>query len=216
MNIADMGFLQLVSRGGGTMWLLIACSIVSIGVMIERFIYFRRCHTDAHEFFLKFRRTHKKSEDLGALIVLCDETPGPLPALLKEGVRRVMEKPVRRDELETQLQRQARYQTVQMEKYLAILATLGAISPFIGLFGTVIGVMNAFRDLATAGSGGATVVASGIAQALVATAAGLLVAIPAVTAYNYFIRVVRRTAIELELAIGEALDVLAPARERRE
>ena len=212
MNIADMGFWQLVSRGGATMWLLIACSIVSLGVMIERFVYFRRCHINVHEFFLRFRRTHKKGDDLGALIVLCDETPGPLPALLKEGVRRVMEKPLRRDELEAQLQRHARYQTVEMEKYLSVLATMGAISPFIGLFGTVIGVMNAFRDLASAGSGGATVVASGIAQALVATAAGLLVAIPAVAAYNYFIRVVRRTAIELELGIGEALDVLAPGK----
>jgi len=212
MNIADMGFWDLVSRGGATMWLLIVCSIVSLGVMIERFVYFRRCRINVHEFFLRFRRTHKKGDDLGALIVLCDETPGPLPALLKEGVRRVMEKPLRRDELEAQLQRHARYQTVEMEKYLSVLATMGAISPFIGLFGTVIGVMNAFRDLATAGSGGATVVASGIAQALVATAAGLLVAIPAVAAYNYFIRVVRRTAIELELGIGEALDVLAPGK----
>jgi biopolymer transport protein ExbB/TolQ len=212
MNIADMGFWELVRRGGGTMWLLIGCSVVSLGVMIERFIYFRRCRINVHEFFLRFRRTHKKGDDLGALIVLCDETPGPLPALLKEGVRRVMEKPVRRDELEAQLQRHARYQIVEMEKFLSVLATMGAISPFIGLFGTVIGVMNAFRDLASAGSGGATVVASGIAQALVATAAGLLVAIPAVAAYNYFIRVVRRTATELELGIGEALDVLAPGK----
>jgi biopolymer transport protein ExbB/TolQ len=214
MNIASMGFWELVSRGGMTMWLLIACSVVSFGVMIERFVYFRRCRINVHEFFLKFRRTHKKADDLGQLIVLCDETPGPLPALLKEGVRRVMEKPVRRDELEAQLQRHARYQIVEMEKFLSILATMGAISPFIGLFGTVIGVMNAFRDLASAGSGGATVVASGIAQALVATAAGLIVAVPAVAAYNYFIRVVRRTATELELGIGEALDVLAPSRER--
>ncbi|MEK7476076.1 MAG: MotA/TolQ/ExbB proton channel family protein [Candidatus Coatesbacteria bacterium] len=212
MNIADMGFWQLVSRGGGTMWLLIACSVISLGVMLERFIYFRRCRINVHEFFLRFRRTHKKGDDLGALIVLCDETPGPLPALLKEGVRRVMEKPVRRDELEAQLQRHARWQIVEMEKFLSILATMGAISPFIGLYGTVLGVMNAFRDLASAGSGGATVVASGIAQALVATAAGLLVAIPAVAAYNYFIRVVRRTATELELGIGEALDVLAPGK----
>ena len=214
MNIGEMSFWNLVMRGGLTMWLLIACSILSLGVMIERFIYFRRCRLDVHEFFMRFRRTHKKADDLGSLIVLCDETPGPLPALLKEGVRRVMEKPVRRDELEAQLQRHARYQIVEMERFLTVLATMGAIAPFIGLYGTVVGVMKAFRDLATAGSGGATVVAAGIAEALVATAAGLIVAIPAVAAYNYFIRVVRRTATELELGIGEALDVLAPGKER--
>jgi len=215
MNIGGLGLWEVVARGGATMWLLIGCSIVSIGVMIERFLYFRSCRIDVHEFFLKFRRSHKRSDDLGALIVLCDETPGPLPALLKEGVRRVMEKPVRRDELEATLQRHARYQTVQMEKFLTILATIGSITPFVGLFGTVVGVMRAFRDLATAGSsGGANVVAAGIAEALVATAGGLMVAIPAVAAYNYFIRVVRRTGTELELGIGEALDVLAPSKER--
>jgi biopolymer transport protein ExbB/TolQ len=214
MNIGTIGFTELY-LASPTMWLLTVCSIVSIGVMIERFVYYRRCRINVHEFFLKFRRTHKKGDDLGQLIVLCDETPGPLPALLKEGVRRVMEKPVKREDLEAQLTRHARYQTVEMEKYLSILATMGAISPFIGLLGTVVGVMQAFRDLASAGTqGGANVVAAGIAEALIATAAGLLVAIPAVAAYNYFIRVVRRTATELELAIGEALDVLAPEKGR--
>ncbi len=214
MNIGTIGFTELYMRSP-TMWLLTVCSIVSIGVMIERFVYYRRCRINVHEFFLRFRRTHKKGDDLGALIVLCDETPGPLPALLKEGVRRVMEKPVKREDLEAQLTRHARYQTVEMEKFLSILATMGAISPFIGLLGTVVGVMAAFQDLANAGNqGGAGVVAAGIAEALIATAAGLLVAIPAVSAYNYFIRVVRRTATELELAIGEALDVLAPEKGR--
>lgn len=210
MQIDLVGVFQ---HGGLTLWLLVACSVLSIGVIIERALFYRSSRINAHEFFMRFRRGHKK-DDLAALMVLCDETPGPLPALLKEGVRRVMERPVKRDELESQLQRQARWQVVEMEKNLAILATLGGVSPFIGLFGTVVGVMRAFRDLATAGTGGATVVAAGIAEALVATAAGLLVAIPAVAAYNYFIRVVRRTATELELGVGEALDVLAPTKER--
>jgi biopolymer transport protein ExbB len=211
--ITDFGVWGLIIRGGITIWLLIALSIVSLGIFIERWLYYRKCRIDVHDFFLKFRRGHKR-DDLGSLIVLCEETPGPLPALLKEGVRRVMEKPVRRDDLEAQLQRHARYQTVEMEKYLSILATVGAVAPFIGLFGTVLGVMRAFRDLAIAGSGGATVVAAGISEALIATAAGLMVAIPAVAAYNYFVRVVKRTATELELGVGEALDVLASAKER--
>ncbi len=211
--ITDLGVWGIIARGGVTIWILIVLSIVSLGVFIERWLYYRKCRIDAHEFFLKFRRGHKR-DDLGSLIVLCEETPGPLPALLKEGVRRVMEKPVKRDELEAQLQRHARHQIVDMEKYLGILATVGAVAPFIGLFGTVLGVMRAFRDLAIAGSGGATVVAAGIAEALIATAAGLLVAVPAVAAYNYFIRVVRRTGTELELGIGEALDVLVPGKDK--
>jgi biopolymer transport protein ExbB/TolQ len=212
MNM-NFGMWEMVVKGGITMWILVLLSIFSIGVMIERWLYYRSCRINVHDFFLRFRRGHKK-DDLGVLMVLCDETPGPLAALLKEGVRRVMEKPMRREELEAQLTRQARYETVRMEKNLTVLATIGAIAPFIGLWGTVLGVMRAFRDLAQAGSGGTTVVAAGIAEALVATAAGLVVAIPAVAAYNYFIRVVRRTATELELGIGEALDVLAPSKDR--
>ncbi len=212
--VNELGLWDLLKSGDVTMWLLVLCSIVSVGVMINRFLYYHSCRINAHEFFQKFRRGHKRGEDLGALIVLCDEMPGPLPALLKEGVRRVMERPVKRDELEAQLQRHARYQVVEMEKLLGILGTIGSIAPFIGLFGTVMGVMRAFHDLAIAGSGGTTVVAAGIAQALIATAGGLVVAVPAVAAYNYFIRVVKRTATELELAIGEALDVLVPGKER--
>jgi biopolymer transport protein ExbB len=208
------GFWNLLMGGDVTLWLLLLCSLLSFGVMINRWLYYRSCRLNAPEFFQKFRRTHKKADDLGSLMVLCDESPGPLPALLKEGVRRVMEKSVRRDELEAALQRHARYLLVDMEKFLVVLATIGSVAPFIGLFGTVMGVMRSFRDLAQAGSGGATVVAAGIAQALIATAAGLLVAVPAVVAYNYFIRVIKRTGTELELAIGEALDVLAPSKER--
>jgi len=210
--IDQLGFWHLLKSGDFTIWILVLMSAVSIGVMINRFLYYRSCRINVQEFFQKFRRGHKRGEDLGALIVLCDETPGPLPALLKEGVRRVMEKPIKRDDLEAQLQRQARYHVVEMEKYLVVLGSIGAVAPFVGLFGTVIGVMRAFHDLAIAGSGGTTVVAAGISQALIATAGGLLVAVPAVVAFNAFIRVVKRTATELELGIGEALDVLVPGK----
>jgi len=207
------GVWDIILRGGVTMWLLIILSIVSIAVMIERWRYYRSCRVNTQDFFLRFRKGHKK-DDLAGLMVMCDETPGPLAALLKDGVRRVMERPLKREELEAQLTRTARSQIIQMERNLSVLATIGSVSPFIGLFGTVLGVMRAFRDLATSGGGGATVVASGIAEALVATAAGLVVAIPAVAAYNYFIRVIRRTSSELEVGIGEALDVLVTGKER--
>lgn len=203
---------DMVLQGGVVMWLLILLSIISIGVMVERWLYYRSCRINVQDFFMRFRKGQKK-DDLASLINLCEDTPGPLAALLKDGVRRVMEKPMKREDLEAQLTRQARGQIVQMEKNLSILATIGSIAPFVGLFGTVLGVMQAFRDLATSGGGGATVVAAGIAMALVATAAGLIVAVPAVSAYNYFMRVIRRTTAELEMGIGEALDIL-PTKDR--
>ena len=102
----------------------------------------------------------------------------------------------------------------ELEGGVAMLGTIASIAPFIGLLGTVVGIIKAFSSIAVNSGGGAEVVSAGIAEALVTTACGLLVAIPAVAAYNYYIRVVRRTATELELGIGEALDVLAPSKER--
>ena len=93
----------------------------------------------------------------------------------------------------------------RLEHRLISLATLGNISPFVGLFGTVIGVMRAFEAISRTGSGGLGTVSAGIAEALVATAAGLFVAIPAVTAYNYFVSRVKACATEMDGAASELL-----------
>lgn len=91
----------------------------------------------------------------------------------------------------------------RLEQRLTSLATLGNISPFVGLFGTVIGIMRAFEAISRTGSGGLASVSAGIAEALVATAAGLFVAIPAVTAYNYFVSRVKTHATEMDGAASE-------------
>ena len=95
-----------------------------------------------------------------------------------------------------------------MERYLVVLGTMGNTAPFIGLFGTVIGIIKAFRDLALAGAGGPAVVAKGIAEALVATAGGLAVAIPAVIVYNYFMRKVKDRSVEMEVVSARLLVLL--------
>jgi biopolymer transport protein TolQ len=93
----------------------------------------------------------------------------------------------------------------RLEHRLISLATLGNISPFVGLFGTVIGVMRAFEAISRTGSGGLGTVSAGIAEALVATAAGLFVAIPAVVAYNHFVSRVKACASEMDAAASELL-----------
>ena len=107
------------------------------------------------------------------------------------------------------------FETVKLQRRLSILGTLGSITPFIGLFGTVIGVMHAFKDLAanTAAAGGASVVAAGIAEALVNTAAGLFVAIPAVIAYNYFLSKTTYFAQELESVAQDFIYSISSTRE---
>jgi biopolymer transport protein ExbB/biopolymer transport protein TolQ len=100
-------------------------------------------------------------------------------------------------------------QVAQLRQGLGVLATTGATAPFVGLLGTVVGVVNAFSGMALAGGGGIAAISAGIAEALVATAIGLLVAIPAVWLYNYFTNRIEFIAMELNYAAEELVDFLA-------
>jgi biopolymer transport protein ExbB/biopolymer transport protein TolQ len=97
---------------------------------------------------------------------------------------------------------------IEMRRGLGTLATIGSTAPFIGLFGTVVGIINAFRGIAATGSGGMAAVSGGIAEALVATALGIFVAIPAVVAFNHFTGVLERFQVEMNQAANEVVNVL--------
>jgi biopolymer transport protein TolQ len=99
----------------------------------------------------------------------------------------------------------AQSQLSRLETYLPFLATTGNITPFVGLLGTVMGIIDAFREIGTQGTASISAVAPGVAEALVATAAGLFAAIPAVIAYNYFLSRIRRTAFRLDSVTIEIL-----------
>lgn len=113
-----------------------------------------------------------------------------------------------RDELKRMLRRYSALESAKLERYLNFLATTGSTTPFIGLFGTVWGIMNTFRGIGGAGSASLAVVAPGIAEALIATAMGLLAAIPAVVAYNYYLSRANRMTVELEDFSEELVDYI--------
>ncbi|WP_333655504.1 protein TolQ [Dissulfurispira sp.] len=113
-----------------------------------------------------------------------------------------------RDELKRMLKRYSALESARLERYLNFLATTGSSTPFIGLFGTVWGIMNSFRGIGAAGSASLAVVAPGIAEALIATAIGLAAAIPAVIAYNYYLSRANRMIIEMEDFSAELVDYI--------
>ncbi|RJQ54828.1 MAG: Tol-Pal system subunit TolQ [Nitrospiraceae bacterium] len=113
------------------------------------------------------------------------------------------------DEIKTILRRVETMEAARLEKYLTFLATTGSTTPFIGLFGTVWGIMNSFMGIGRIGAASLAVVAPGIAEALIATAAGLAAAIPAVVAYNYFLSRTRRAISMTEDFSRELIDYLA-------
>ena len=103
-------------------------------------------------------------------------------------------------------------ETVKLEKYTSIVGTIGNIAVYIGLFGTVLGIVRSFHNISTVGSGGISVVIGGVAEALICTATGLIVAIPAVVAYNYFMRRVDNFVTDMEYCASEMLDILVSKR----
>ncbi|MBX3301335.1 MAG: MotA/TolQ/ExbB proton channel family protein [Nitrospira sp.] len=107
----------------------------------------------------------------------------------------------------------AQGQISKLESYLPFLATTGNICPFIGLLGTVLGIIDAFREIGTQGTASIAAVAPGVSEALIATAAGLFAAIPAVIAYNYFLTRIRRIALQMDSVVVELL-ALIPAQNR--
>jgi biopolymer transport protein TolQ len=116
-----------------------------------------------------------------------------------------------RHPLEARFRRAVEMELGRYEEYLSFLATTGNVSPFIGLFGTVLGIIDAFQSISRMGTASIAAVAPGIAEALVATAAGLFAAIPAVVAYNYYLSRLRLLSAQLELFTAEAVERLSRA-----
>ena len=176
------------------LWLLILSSIVSVAIMIERALFFSRMRLDFGEFSEKLASA-VKANDIDAAIKLCETSP----ALECQVALRAFESSNQTiDARRTSMEGYLIGQRQNLDRGLVVLGTLGNNAPFIGLFGTVIGIIMAFNDLATNPAGGPSVVMSGISEALVATAVGLLVAIPAVIAFNAYNRVIKRRMANAE------------------
>ncbi len=199
--------LAIVNLGAAwVLWLLVGLSVISVGIMIERTFFFlgrRLPGREALSALLLAGEFKKARETLGerfgieadVLRAALDQTDsGP------DSVAKVVDANIKRSRLE-------------YESRLAFLATLGNNAPFIGLFGTVLGIIRAFSDLArNPSAAGASSVMAGISEALIATAVGLLVALPAVVAYNVFQRALRR-ASQRALVLADLLEARLRGRD---
>lgn len=170
------------------LWLLIALSVLSLAIIIERALFFKKMKIDLAVFTDRLTKA-LETGDWSQIKKICEESPALASQTVLRGVE-ARERSV--NAMEETMNGYIIGQKPKLDHGLMILGTLGNNAPFIGLFGTVLGIIIAFRDLALNPQGGAAVVMRGISEALIATAVGLIVAIPAVIAYNYFQRVVKR------------------------
>jgi biopolymer transport protein ExbB len=170
------------------LWLLLLLSVASVAVMIERALFFSGRRLPGADALA----ARVLAGDLGGARVAVEGRPGLEAAVLRAAIDHAAKGPEAVAEVVTaQLERSR----LDYEQRLAFLGTLGNNAPFLGLFGTVLGIIRAFADLAAnPGAGGAGTVMAGISEALVATAVGLFVALPAVVAYNLFQRQLRRAS----------------------
>ncbi|MBI4060121.1 MAG: MotA/TolQ/ExbB proton channel family protein [Elusimicrobia bacterium] len=201
-----MGEIHILAlfRESFTLVIMLFCSILSITFALERWWYFRTAQS-APDAVLGHVGKSLESGKTEAAAAYCQKHPSAVAQVVHYGLLHAARS---RKDLEELMLTKLKEERVKLERFLGILGTLGNVAPFIGLFGTVVGIIKAFRDLAASGTGGPAVVARGIAEALVATAAGLLVAIPATIIYNYFMRRLKVITVDMEVASARLLVML--------
>ncbi len=187
---ADFSLLNLFIRADiivkSVIVILIACSIYSWAIMIDKFKLFKKINITSGEFEEKFWRSKSAETFYNSLPSNVED---PMASLFKESMQGLLKTKSKSNLAEKMggiLELGIEKQMSKIEKGFTFLATVGSTAPFIGLFGTVWGIMNSFQSIAISRNTSLAIVAPGIAEALFATALGLLAAIPAVVAYNKF------------------------------
>ena len=203
--------LEILQIGGFTMYILLFCSFVSVTILLERLLYYRRrARTERTEFMLKITRALKNG-NLEKVAEICRDSLSPFSEVVYSGIQLHGRS---EKEISNAMEREITIETTKLERYTSIVATIGNTAVYIGLFGTVLGIIRAIHDIAAARSGGMAIVIGGVAEALVCTATGLFVAIPAVIAYNYFTKRVEHFINDMELCASELIDLMAESRIR--
>jgi biopolymer transport protein ExbB/TolQ len=181
-------FVEFAQLGANwVLWLLIALSVISIGVMIDRALWLRRRDVDTERFTRELRGAFERDELDRFTAKYMDDPAIPVQVAL----RGIASRPQGAEAVAEVMQSERARWRKAADRNLIVLGTLGNNVPFVGLFGTVLGVISAFQHLAQKSAEAEKETLSTIAEALAATAIGLLVAIPAVIAFNYFSRRVR-------------------------
>ena len=201
----NFSLFEVILKGGWAIGILVVLSIIVFAILLDRRGYYKKNlkrREDVMEPLSSFLHRKNFSEALETT----ERNGSFLDKIIQLGLQA---KTAKTDPIQA-MEREAKAQLILLEQRLPLLATIGSIAPYVGLFGTALGIIRAFQDLALANSGGAAVVSQGIAEALISTAAGLFVAITAVFFYNLFQARLNVAAQEAEIVIseiGEKLDI---------
>jgi len=196
---------EILQIGGFTMYILLFCSILSIAILLERIIYYRKRSKTKRADFMMRAASALKTGDIKKAMEISKETLSPFSKVVYSGLQLYGH---HKREISNAMEREITIETTKLERYTDIVGTIGNTAVYIGLFGTVLGIIRAFHDIAATGAGGMSIVIGGVAEALVCTATGLFVAIPAVIAFNYFTKKVGHFMDDMELCASELTDLI--------
>ncbi len=203
---------ELIKTGGWAMWPLILCSIAALAIIGERFWSLQRKYVCPPNLVSQVQQWLSNNELDAARIDLVRQS-SPLGRVVAAGlVNRQREREIVKESIEDA----GRHTAPELERYLRTLGTIAAIAPFLGLLGTVLGMIEMFSGIGTRGVGDPSIVAGGISQALVATAAGLMVAIPSVMFYRYFRGKAYELLLDMEQEALQLIEILQGQREQDE
>jgi len=200
-----MPLWALLKTGGVTIYILIGCSILSLAIILERLFYYRKRGTIKRTAFMVQIIDAVEKGNIKKALRICEDADTPFSNVVLAGLNLSDHDEVI---ISNTMAREITIETNKLERYTSIIGTLGSTAVYIGLFGTVLGIIRAFHDISESGTGGISIVINGISEALVCTAAGLAVAVPAVIAYNYFIKRIDNFIIDMELCTSQTMDLI--------
>ena len=201
--------LKLFIQGGFAMYPLLALSILTVAVSVERFVYLRKARMDTGKFMETINGFLSRNA-LDEAYRHCESTTGPLAGIIRAGIKNQKRG---REEVVRAVEDAGALEVAKLEKGILILQTVAKIAPQIGLFGTVLGMIRAFSAMG-AGGDSPTAIAAAIAEALTATAAGLGVALPAYFVAFVFVNSIGKSMVEMQKSSIEFLDSLGDLEEK--
>ena len=196
--------IDLLVAGGWAMPVIVACSVVALSISIERYIALDRSKVAPPHLLATVWRDLKQGE-LNAQKLAQLRTNSPLGAILAAGIAN---RGQGRDVMKESISEAASHVVHVLEKYLNSLGTVAAIAPLLGLLGTVVGMIDVFTQITTVGTGNANALAGGISEALLTTAAGLIVAIPALVMHRYYTGLIDTIVVDLEREAIKLVDAI--------
>ncbi|HQI40310.1 MAG: biopolymer transporter [Ignavibacteriales bacterium UTCHB2] len=200
-----MNLFDIFLKGGIIMWPILLSSIIGLAVSIDRFLMLRKAKINVPAFMVRIRGFIKK-KDISGAISYCIEEKSPVANIVRKGLNKYR---YGHDRVKDAIENAGSQEISKLEKGLSVLASVAGIAPLLGFLGTVTGMIQAFMTIEElAGAANPSDLAGGIWEALITTAFGLIIGIPALALYNYFLGAVKKLVGEMETVANDVIDVI--------